>query len=118
MKKTKFTTVYNKWDIILVPFPFTNLETTQKRPALIVSPDKYNNKKDVVIAFITSKLDVEYTTGDYKLQEWKEAHLPKPSMLCMKLATIDNSIILKKLGRLTEKDIERYSELLVRFFTM
>ncbi len=118
MKKTKFTTAYNKWDIILVPFPFTTLETTQKRPALIVSPDEYNKKADVVIAFITSKLDVEYKTGDYVIQEWKEAHLPKPSMLRMKFATIDKSIIIKKLGKLTDKDIVHYRELLVRFFTM
>lgn len=116
MKKTKFTTAYNKWDIILVPFPFTNLETTQKRPALIVSPEEYNKKADVVIAFITSKLDVEYKTGDYALQEWKEAHLPRPSMLRMKFATIDKSIIIKKLGRLKEKDIGHFSDLLVRFF--
>ena len=117
MKKTKFTTDYNQWDIILVPFPFTNLETTQKRPALIVSPDEYNKKLDVVIAFITSKLDVEYKTGDYTLQEWTEAHLPRPSMIRMKFATIDKSIIIKKLGRLSEKDIKNYRELLIQFFS-
>jgi len=48
---------YEKWDIILVPFPFTDLTISKKRPALIVSPNVYNEKLDVVIAFITSKLD-------------------------------------------------------------
>ena len=51
---------YKKWDIILVPFPFTDLKAVRKRPALIISPDEYNEKLDVVIAFITSKLDSEY----------------------------------------------------------
>ena len=54
----KSTTNYNKWDIVLVPFPFINLTTNKKRPALIISPDKYNKNLDVVIAFITSKLDL------------------------------------------------------------
>ncbi len=45
------------WDIVLVPFPFTDLTTSKKRPALVVSPDSYNSGPDVIIAFITSQLD-------------------------------------------------------------
>jgi mRNA interferase MazF len=107
---------YRKWDIVLVPFPFTDLTTTKKRPALIISPNEYNEKYDVVIAFITSKLDLEHRIGDYKIQEWKKSNLPKPSMLRMIFATIDNSIIIKKLGRLSENDVKEFSELLVNFF--
>ena len=108
---------YEKWDIILVPFPFTNLTTSKKRPALIVSPNEYNEKLDVVIAFITSKLDLAYRIGDYKIQEWKKSNLPKPSMVRMKFATIDKSIIVKKLGILAEEDIETFQKLLIEFFT-
>ena len=113
----KSMTHYNKWDIILVPFPFTNLKTTKKRPALIISPEEYNNKFDVVIAFITSKLDLEYRIGDYKIEDWTNANLPKPSMVRMKFATIDKSIIVKKLGRLAEKDQYNLKEILIDFFS-
>lgn len=112
----KFTTTYEKWDIILVPFPFTNLTTTKKRPALIISPEEYNDKLDVVITFITSKLDLEYILGDYKIRNWSEANLPKPSMIRMKFATINKAIIIKKLGKLAEKDIEEFKKLLIQFF--
>lgn len=107
---------YKKWEIVLVPFPFTDLSTSKKRPALIVSPNEYNAKLDIVIAFITSKLDLENRIGDYKIQEWKKANLPKPSMIRMKFATIDKSVIIKKLGRLSEKDAAEFSKLLVDFF--
>jgi len=110
-------THYNKWDIILVPFPFTNLTTTKKRPALIISPESYNDKLDIVIAFITSKLDLEYRPGDYKIEDWKYAKLPKPSMIRMKFATIDQSVIVKKFGRLSEKDQTNFKELLINFFS-
>ena len=100
----KSITIYKKWDIILVPFPFTDLKTSKKRPALIISPDEYNEKLDVIIAFITSKLDLEYRIGDYKIQDWKKSNLPKPSMIRMKFATIDKSIIVKKIGKLRDKD--------------
>jgi mRNA interferase MazF len=107
---------YKKWEIVLVPFPFTDLTTTKKRPALIISPNEYNEKFDVVIAFVTSKLDLEYRIGDYKILDWKKSNLPKPSMLRMKFATIDKSIILKKLGKLSENDVKEFSKLLLDFF--
>ncbi len=46
-------TNYKKWEIVLVPFPFTDLSSAKRRPALIVSPDSYNAGKDVVIAYRT-----------------------------------------------------------------
>ena len=117
MKKMKSTTIYRKWDIILVRFPFTNLTTAKKRPALIISPDEYNKKLDVVIVFITSKLDSEYRIGDYKIKEWEKSNLPKPSMIRMKFATIDKSIIEKKIGKLSEKDKDEFKKILIDFFT-
>jgi len=71
---------YKPWDIVLVPFPFTNLSANKKRPALIISPAGYNKGYDVIIMFITSNLGAFERPGDYVLQEWKEAGRPKPSM--------------------------------------
>ncbi len=48
----------DKWDIVLVPFPFTNLKSAKRRPALIISPGTYNQYEDIVIAFITSKSSI------------------------------------------------------------
>jgi len=36
-------TRYNKGDVILVPFPFSDQTSTKKRPAVIISSDTYNN---------------------------------------------------------------------------
>lgn len=113
--KMKSTMNYKKWEIVLVPFPFTNLTTSKKRPALIISPDNYNVEADVVIAFITSKMDLIYRIGDYKIKEWEKSKLPKPSMIRMKFATIDKNIIIKKLGKLIEDDTEEFSTLLIDF---
>ena len=109
-------TIYSKWDIVLVRFPFTDLTNAKKRPALIISPDEYNKNQDVVIAFITSKLSNERKIGDYKIKFWDKACLPKPSMLRMKFATIDKSIILKTLGKLDKSDILEFKKLLIHFF--
>ena len=108
---------YRRWDIILVPFPFTNLSTHKKRPALIVSPAEHNIGYDVIIMFITSNLSALERPGDYKLMKWKEAGLPKPSMTRMKLATVDKNIVIKKIARLKETDREAVQEIITDFFS-
>ena len=87
----------------------------KKRAALIVSPDNYNQSSNVVVSFVTNQLGRMYRPGDYHIQEWKKANLPKPSMIRMKFATIDKSIIKRKLGRLSEKDIKEFRKELVAF---
>ena len=72
-------TPYRKWDIILVPFPFTDLTTVKKRPALIVSPDSYKKSgQDVVIAFLTSRMDVSPCFGIIGFDSGKSRDCPKP----------------------------------------
>lgn len=109
-------TVYKKWELVLVPFPFTDLSSTKRRPALIVSPDKYNAGKDVVIVYVTSQIYSPPRLGDYKLLDWKTSGLPKPSMVRMKFATIDKSIIVKKIGTIEIEDSEKIEENIVNFF--
>ena len=115
--KMKSTTPYKKWDIILIPFPFTDLSAPKKRPALIISPDENNTGLDIVIALITSNIEVKSKMGDYQIQEWEKANLPKPSLIRMKFATIDKTIIIKQLGRLSSKDIDNYKQELSNFFS-
>jgi len=110
-------TLYRKWDIIVVPFPFTDLTTVKKRPALVVSPDSYNKSgQDVVIAFLTSRMDVAPCFGDYRIRFWQESGLPKASLLRMKFATIDREIIVKRIGRLCEKERGSVRNAMRRFF--
>src|SRR6056297_381272 len=115
--KMRSTMIYKKWDIVLVPFPFTNFETTKKRPALVISPDEYNSGADLVILFITSNVSTYSQTGDYLIENWNQSGLPKPSMTRMKFATIENSIVIKKIGRLHNNDRVSVENKIIEFFT-
>ncbi|HLM01138.1 MAG TPA: type II toxin-antitoxin system PemK/MazF family toxin [Pyrinomonadaceae bacterium] len=112
------TTNFKKWEIILVPFPFTDLSSVKRRPAIIVSPDSYNAGNDVVIAFVTSQLNVSPRTGDYQIQKWREAGLPKPSMVRMKFATVTENIIVKTIGRLEIEDRTELEKIILAFFKL
>ena len=72
--------------------------------------------KDVVIAYVTSQMVVSPKIGDYKIQEWKAAGLPKPSMVRMKFATIDQTIVIKTIGEIEDFDREEIEKILLSFF--
>lgn len=50
------TTRDTRGDIVLVSFPVTDLSSSKRRPALVVSPDSFNDTmQDLVLAAITSQ---------------------------------------------------------------
>ena len=109
-------TTFKKWDIVLVPFPFTDLTSTKKRPALVVSPDDYNAGSDLVLAFLTSNIAGPMQTGDLELITWRESGLPLPTKLRMKFATVSRAIVLKKLGEVHSTERAPISRQIQLFF--
>lgn len=54
------TTGYRRGDIVLVSFPFTDLSSSKRRPALVISPDGFNDQsQDVVLVAITSQTSAD-----------------------------------------------------------
>ena len=48
--------IYNQFDIVLVPFPFTDKNSSKKRPALILSNKDYQIKTNhLILTMITSE---------------------------------------------------------------
>ncbi len=48
---------YSQGSLVLVPFPFTDLSGTKKRPAVVVSPDWFNQSyEDIILAAVTSNV--------------------------------------------------------------
>ena len=55
MATTTCSHLVNKWDVVLLSFPFTDLSATKVRPAVVVSPDTYNQtSQDAVVILITT----------------------------------------------------------------
>lgn len=98
---------YNCYDVVLVKFPFTDLESSKKRPALVLNAVEFHQKTQLVtIAMISSRVDDPSIDGDYKIKHWEEAHLLHPSIIRLsKVATVESSVIDKKLGVLSKKEI-------------
>ena len=92
-------------DVVLVPFPFTNQMTSKQRPAVIVSQRVYaRSRPDVVLMAITSQIRVSLGFADTLLTDWESANLLKPSVVKPVLATLEQALVIKQLGRLSADD--------------
>lgn len=93
-------------DVVLVPFPFTDLTSKKLRPALVVSGEIYHaTEPDIIVAAITSNVAAHQGPTDYTLQDWQEANLHVPSVVKSVLATIDPKLVRYRLGHLTDRDL-------------
>jgi PemK-like, MazF-like toxin of type II toxin-antitoxin system len=60
------TISFSQGDVVLVPFPFTDLSATKQRPALVLSPERLNKlRPDLVLAAITSQVPADSWVPDY-----------------------------------------------------
>ena len=90
-------------DVVAVPFPFTDRPTAKRRPALVVSSAAFNDAHaQSILAMITSARSD--WASDVPLQEWRKAGLQVPCKVRLKLFTLDENLILRKLGRLSKRD--------------
>jgi len=97
--------VYGFGDIVLVPFPFTDQSGVKKRPAVVLSSAAYNEaRRDVVIMAVTSQIKSSGTFGEVIIEDWQAASLLKPSAIKPVFATIEQTLILRRLGRLSRRD--------------
>lgn len=104
-------TVYSRGDIVLVPFDFTDRSGSKVRPAIVVSSDEYNRKSpDVLIASLTGNLSAIRHEGNRLVLDWEQAGLLAPSLFQTKLATLENMLVRRKLGRVSHQDWERIED--------
>ncbi|HLB71874.1 MAG: type II toxin-antitoxin system PemK/MazF family toxin [Candidatus Methanoperedens sp.] len=93
-----------KGKIVLVPFPFTDLTAAKLRPALVL----YEGDKDVIMAFISSKIPSEPSEVDVlitkKHSAFKNAGLKVASVVKLdKIATVLEDLIVGEIGELNQE---------------
>lgn len=98
---------FDAYDVVIVPFPFTDRASEKRRPAVVLSDLKSFNRaaRHVVMAMITS--DVEGKARwplDVPLRDLKTAGLGHPSLVRFKLFTLDLRLVLHKSGQLAKQD--------------
>jgi len=112
-------TQFSKGDIVLVPFPFSDQTTIKKRPAVIISSATHNNiSPDVIIMAITGQTRTAMGMGEFFIEDWQSAGLLKSSAVKPAISTIEQRLVLKKLGRLSHQDFSSLEKALKELFDL
>jgi mRNA interferase MazF len=99
-----------KGDVVVIPFPFSDLSQAKKRPALVLA----SFEKDVLLCMISgvekkdrysiSLSPADFGEGSLNRQSWVRIH---------RLFTAEKTIILSKVGTLKEKKLKEVVDALV-----
>lgn len=109
-----FMTAYRFGDIVLIGFPHTDLRGSSKRPAIVLYDA---GDQDILVARLTTQ---EYSTeGDYRVSSWQQAGLLAQSYVRLgKLATIDKRYVIKQLGAMETRELEKVKSILRKIFAL
>ena len=101
--------MYKQGEIIIVPFPFTDLSSIKQRPVLILSKNIDNEKvEDIITCGITSNVKDSKYSVLIKNEDLIEGEVPKISRVKVdKLFTISQDIVKKKVGRINKETFEK-----------
>jgi mRNA interferase MazF len=85
-----------KHDVVLLPIPFTDLTSRKVRPAVVAA--NFPLHGDVVLVPITSQSN----NTDVPLADWQAAGLNVPRGIKAQIATLEQSMIVRRLGQLSD----------------
>lgn len=88
----------SRGDLALLPIPFTDLSSRRVRPAVVVGRGRFAS--DLFVVPLTSQI----ANADFALADWRAAGLNVASGIKGQLATIESSLVLKVIGRLSPAD--------------
>lgn len=92
------------FDVVVVPFPFTDRNATKRRPALVLTHSIFNQAvQQAVLATITSAEQSSWPR-DCAIDDIDAAGLPAASLILLKLFTLEQRLILRKAGTLGAAD--------------
>ena len=102
---------FKPFDVVVVPFPFTDSAKTKRRPALVLSgKTPFGGKSGhTVMAMITSAKNSVWPL-DTNIENLESAGLTSPSVIRMKLFTLDNRFVIRQAGHLAKPDIQKFKD--------
>lgn len=95
---------FRPWDIVKVPFPYTDRPVRQHRPALVVGAGKLESAHGLLWVLMITSAENRRWSEDIEVSDLTAAGLPAPSVVrCAKIATIE-ARDAERIGRLPRRD--------------
>ncbi|MEQ8999753.1 MAG: type II toxin-antitoxin system PemK/MazF family toxin [Coleofasciculus sp. B1-GNL1-01] len=110
-----------KGDIVLVPFPFTDLSTTKLRPAVVLWVDSTGD--DITLCFISSQNLTRLSPDEFVLDtsdpEFSNTGLKVTSKVRVtRIVTLERRLITRRIGKLGVNQIQQLNSLMLQAFQL
>lgn len=96
-------------EIVLLPYPFSDLEGTKVRPAIVVSNNIFNRKSDdCIMVPLTTVIKDEPYSVIINQEDLTSGKLLKPSRVrADKIFTVEKDLIMMKICVINDKTFEK-----------
>jgi len=110
-----------KGDIVLVPFPFTDLSTTKLRPAVVLWVDSTGD--DITLCFISSQNLTRLSPNEFVLDasdpDFSNTGLKVTSKVRVtRIATLERQLITRRIGKLGVNQIQQLNSAMLQAFQL
>lgn len=95
------------FSVVVVPFPFVDRGVARRRPALVVSSERFNTAHPAVVMAMITTARASTWANDVVLEDWQAAGLTAPCRVRLKLFTLDVALLLGQRGSLSAADRQR-----------
>lgn len=96
--------ICDRFDTIVVPFPFSDVTVLKRRPAVVLSNQRFNADNAATLVGMITTAKASVWPSDHPIRDLVAAGLSHPCIVRWRLATIPNTLIQRKLGRLAAID--------------
>jgi mRNA interferase MazF len=109
----------SKGDILLVPFPFTDLSETKLRPAVVLWVD--SRGQDVTLCFISSQSIDQVTNDEFVIfksdAEFAQTGLKADSKVRVaRIVTLERLLLKRRLGQIGSQHFQQLDQCLIHAF--
>ncbi|MBI2580213.1 type II toxin-antitoxin system PemK/MazF family toxin [Candidatus Woesearchaeota archaeon] len=106
-------------ELVWVRFPYSNLEDSKVRPALIVSNDEYNRaNNDIIACSVTSNLSLKTPGIIINREDLISGTLPLRSRIrADKIMHLDKGLVIKPFGKIRDSMFDALVREIVKLFS-
>jgi mRNA-degrading endonuclease toxin of MazEF toxin-antitoxin module len=104
--------ICERFDVVVVPFPFVDATRSKPRPALVLSSRVFNRANlHTVLAMITRAAHTRWPS-DRPIEDLRPTGLRDSSVVRFKIFTLDNRILQRRIGQLSRDDARGWATVL------
>jgi mRNA interferase MazF len=101
------STIFEQYEIAVVPFPFVDSPKTKPRPSLVLSVLSFHPQNGYTLLAMITTAEHTRWPSDYSIRDLRPTGLKVACVVRWKLFTLDNRALHRRIGHLGEPDTHR-----------